>query len=1181
MAVPLARIFSHVALTRSTGISQSPFPIINRNTIQVMKKRLRIHDLIHRVMRISFYQLLFATLFSTIAFAATSDAQEVLNQKISLDAKQQTIDKVLVQIEQMADVKFMYSSTLISSFRKVSVQAKDEPLGKVLTTLLSPLNLHYQVSGRQIVLNRLQESEKAIESVSQVVKISGTVTDDKGVPLPGVSVKLKGTSTGATTDATGNFAFNIPDYSGTLIFTYVGFASREVEINGKSTINVILQSSSTSLNDVVIVGYGTQKKESLTGAIASISANDIGAVHGGSTVSAGLAGKIPGVSFRMSDGRPGSNATIQIRNMGTPLYVIDGIQQDETQFNNIAPNDVESITVLKDASAAIYGLRAANGVVVVTTKRGKLGARNTINVNAYRGWQNWSRFPKGTNAHEWMLGKADAEMNQYGKTSITPEELEKWKQGTEPGYKSFDWYKFIVKNNAPLTQMNLNFSGGSDRISYYVSATHLKQYSVLGREFTFERTNIQSNIEARVSDNFKIGAQINGRIETRDQPGVPGGDDYWAARFAIMRNTPIERPYANDNPAYPNNIGHNNENWAVQNKKLSGYWRNDWRVLQTNLNAEYQFPVKGLTARALYSYYYGNEVMNGHEYTYDVYTYFPADSTYRKSGGSSNPYRERRNRTVTSPTIQVQLNYNRSFGDHTIGATVVAERIKKRDITNYLHSVPSINDLPLIYFSTMDQYDDADSTIARLGYIGRLNYNYKNKYFLELSARRDASWKFDPNRRWGTFPAVSGGWRVTEEKFMRSLVSRKALGDLKIRASYGKLGDDDVGVINAYSYLAGYNYNSSTVILDGNAVIGSRNKGVPIRNISWFISKTFDVGADFSTLNDKVSGTIDYFNRKRTGLLGVKYDILVPSELGYLLPFENVSSDQVSGGEFSLGYRGKINDLNFNIGGNVSYARTKNLSSYKPVFNNSLDHFRNSKEQRYSNTFWGYETVGQFQSQEEINNYHVNVDGFGNKTLLPGDLIYKDQNNDGVINNDDQRAIGYGTGRNPIVSFGFSLSASWKGFDARADFSGGGGYSFNRKWEMRNPYQNNGNLLAEIYNDRWHREDPFDKNSKWIPGKNPALRFNDSEHSNYKPDSDFWLVNVRYLRARTLELGYSVPKAIISRVKIEKARVYVNGYNLFSIDNMGKHGLDAEIVDDNGLTYPQSKFVNVGFELSF
>lgn len=1132
-------------------------------------------------MRTCFYQLLIATLCTGLTFAKSTEAQEILNQPVSIDARQQSVDQVLSKIEQLADVKFLYSSTLISASRKVNLEAKQEALGKVLDKLLAPLQLSYQVDGRQIVLNRLRKVEEITYAADAVVRIQGKVVDEKGTPLPGVNVKLKNSTAGGVTDAGGNFAFNAPDLSGTLIFSYVGYTSKEVEINGLSVINVTLEPSATSLSDVVIVGYGTQKKESLTGAIAAISAKDMGDVHAGSTVSTVLAGKLPGVTFRMSDSRPGASASIQIRNMGDPLYVIDGIQQDAGQFNNIAPNDIETITVLKDASAAIYGMRAANGVVVVTTKRGKLNSRNTINLAAYTGWQNWTRFPKGVNAYEWMAGKADAEMNQYGSTTITKEELEKWKAGTEPGYKSFDWYKFIVKDNAPLTNLNLNFSGGSDRINYYVSATHLKQYSVLGREFTFERTNIQSNIEAKVSDNFKIGAQINGRVETRDQPGVPGTDDYWEARFAILRNTPIERPYANDNPNYPNNIGHNTENWALQNKKLSGYWHEDWRVLQTNLTAEYKFPIDGLSARGLFSYYYANRIMNGHEYTYNVYTYDPNTDTYNVSGGSSNPWRERDNHTNLSPTIQLQLNYAHSFGKHNIGGTVVAERIKRREIDNWLHAVPTTNDLPLIYFSTMDTYNDYDSTTARLGYIGRFTYNYDSKYYLEVSARRDASWKFAPNKRWGTFPAMQAGWRISEEQFFQHLVGgKRTLSELKLRGSYGKLGDDAIP-LTAYDYLSGYNYNSSTVILDGKSVIGSAYKGVPIDNISWYVSKTMDIGADYGFLDNRISGAVDYFKRKRTGLLGTKYDILVPSELGYTLPYENVKSDLVSGAEFSINYQGQIKKVRFTVGANFSYARVKNLKSYKPVFLNSIDHYRNSAENRYGNTFWGYNVIGQFQSQEEINNYKVNVDGAGNKTLLPGDLIYKDWNGDGVINDMDVRPIGWGTGKNPIMNGGFNFTVAYSNFDFRADFSAGTGYSFNRNYEMRIPYTNQGNLLAEFYNDRWHREDPYDVNSKWIPGKYPALRFNNGGHSNYNKNSDFWLTNVHYIRARTLELGYTIPKHILAKARIERFRAYINAYNLFSIDNLHKTGIDAEVSDDNGLTYPQSKYVNIGFDLSF
>ncbi|WP_247679999.1 SusC/RagA family TonB-linked outer membrane protein [Chitinophaga polysaccharea] len=661
--------------------------------------------------------------------------------------------------------------------------------------------------------------------------VSGKVTDDKDMALVGVTVSVKGTSKGTSTDANGAFSLSVPDKNAILVFSYVGYVKQEMPAGDKNVQHVKLETDSKGLGEVIVVGYGTQKKESVTGAISGVTSKDLERVHA-STVSATLAGKIPGVSFRMPDGRPGAAANIQVRNFGNVLYVIDGIQKDAGQFNNISPNDIESISVLKDASAAIYGVRAANGVVVVTTKRGKAGS-NTINVDAYTGWQNWSRFPKTVNAYEWMLAKADAEMNaENPHTDITQAELDKWKAGTEKGYRSFDWYDFIIKKNAPQYSVNVNATGGTENINYYLSVTRLDQKSVLGREFDFNRTNIQSNVDAKVAKRIKVGVQINGRIEERDNPGVPGGDDYWAPRFALFRNRPTERPYANDNPLYPNDIGHNTENWAVQTKAISGYWTEDWRVLQTNFNASYETPIKGLTLKGMYSYYFADRLMNGHEYTYDTYTYQPQTDTYLRTGGSSNPWRERGTHKVLENVVQGQINYNNTFGQHTIGATVVSERIKRRELDVWVHAVPKSNLLPLLQFSDMDTYDDKDWSEARVGYIGRFNYAFSDKYFLELAGRYDGSWKFSPDKRWGFFPSISAGWRLTEEQFFkRWMGGSSVLTELKLRASYGELGDDDIG-IGAYDYMPGYTYGTSTVILDGTVIRGSRDKGVPNNRLS-------------------------------------------------------------------------------------------------------------------------------------------------------------------------------------------------------------------------------------------------------------------------------------------------------------------------------------------------------------
>ncbi|HEY0610672.1 MAG TPA: SusC/RagA family TonB-linked outer membrane protein, partial [Chitinophaga sp.] len=435
--------------------------------------------------------------------------------------------------------------------------------------------------------------------------VKGTVGDSSGVGIPGVTIQEKGTKNATLSSPDGTYSLSVSSDKAVLLFSFIGFIPQEVNVSGRSSLSVRLLNDKTDLGEVIVVGYGTKRKGSVTGAIAAVTSDDISRVHGASTVSSTLAGKLAGVSFRMPDGRPGASANIQIRNLGNPLYVIDGIQQDAGQFNNLAPNDIESITVLKDASAAIYGVRAANGVVVVTTKKGKLGARNTINLDAYTGIQNFTRFPDVlTSSYDYMKYRAEAEINRNGSTTITDAELEKYKAGTERGYQSFDWKNFIIKKNAPIRSANINVSGGSDRINYYLSGTHLYQNSVLGREFLFKRTNMQSNVTAKVTDRLKVGVMLNGRIETRDNPGVPYGDDYWLARFAILRNTPLERPYANDNPKYLNDIKHNETNWAYLNKTYSGKYRSDWRVLQANFSGEYQIPgIKGLTLSGIYSYY--------------------------------------------------------------------------------------------------------------------------------------------------------------------------------------------------------------------------------------------------------------------------------------------------------------------------------------------------------------------------------------------------------------------------------------------------------------------------------------------------------------------------------------------------------------------------------------------------
>lgn len=1058
---------------------------------------------------------------------------------------------------------------------------------KIFTRRILPCTAHFAVRVRRkvpILFTFILLLTGFMPAFSQTkTAVTGVVKTADGEPMPGVTVLEKGTRNATNTDVNGAFKLNVAGTGAVLVFTSIGSATQEVAVGQQLTFDVKMQSQGKDINEVVVVGYGQTKRAGITGSVAAVTAEDIGRVHGNATVSSTLAGKLPGVSFRMPDGRPGASANIQIRNLGNPLYVIDGIQQDAGQFNNIAPNDIETITVLKDASAAIYGVRAANGVVVVTTKRGKVGSRNTVNVDAYYGIQNWTNFVDVlTNSYDYMRLRAEAEMNDVNPTTnITPAELEKYKQGTEPGYQSFNWKDYIIQGDAPISSYNINATGGSDRVNYYVSYTKIYQNSVLGREFKFNRNNLQSNVTARIADGLKVGVNVNGRIEIRQNPGVPQVDDYWLARFAILRNTPLERPYANDNPNYLNDIKHNETNWAYLNYKNSGKYKNEWRVLQTDFNAEYEVPwVKGLTLKGVYSYYIADNILNNHEYTYETYTYNPTDDTYKATGGSINPWREREQQKVYNVTIQGQASYANSFGKNNISAVFVAERFKRQNLFNRVHSVPTTNTLPLIYFSTMDEYVDRDDRQARIGYIARISYNYDEKYYIELSGRRDASYLFAPDKRVGYFPGGSAGWRISKEPFFKGWVGNFPISELKIRGSLGQMGDDgDALGLGAYSYIQGYNYNSGVGIFDGKVVIGSQDRGVPITNISWLKSTISNIGVDYGFFNNALTGSTEYYYRKRTGLRGRKSNVLVPSEIGYNLPDENINSDAQYGIETALSYSGKVKQVNFSVGGNFSYSRSKFLSSYNPVFFNSWDKYRSSREDRFTKTNWGYHVLGQFQSQEEINNYPVNIDGQGNRTLLPGDLIYEDKNGDGKINGLDERPIGYGVGTQPNINFGFNLMVAYKGIDFRADFSGAAGYTWYQNYETKWAFQNDGNLNT-IFLDRWHREDPYDVNSKWIPGKYPALRFNKGGHSNYNNSNDFWAHNARYVRARTIELGYTFPAAWLAKVKIYKCRIYANGYNLFTFSNLNAYKIDPEVNDENGLQFPQNKVMNVGINLS-
>jgi len=1029
-------------------------------------------------------------------------------------------------------------------------------------------------------------------AMAQTRSVTGTVRDaEGGTPIGSATIKALVSQQTTSSSVDGAFSIEVASDGDSLLVTYLGYDQTVVEVNANTnSVTVDLTSSSEALEEVVVTGFGlAQKKETLTGAISTISSDDISRSLS-STTSGALVGKIPGLNFRQTDGRPGSSTSIQIRNMGDPLYVIDGVQKDAGQFNNLDFNDIESIAVLKDASAAIYGVRAANGVIVVTTKRGQRNTKNTISLTSNYGFQNLSAFPKPADAVSYVESYIQSETVQgLADYRYDAEDLAKWREGTERGYVPFDWYDYIWKTS-PQAYLNANVSGGSERINYYFSLGHLNQNDVIVNYGGFKRTNVQMNVTAQISDRFRVGANYNARHEYRRNPGVPGGDDLWLPRFATFRNLPTVRPFANDNPDYPTLTSTDpGTNFGWLNYDLAGERTETWRVSQLNFDAEYDI-IDGLKAKALVGYYYASQRMDNHEYTYKLYDYDEATDTYPVIFENNNPWRERRMGHIEEMTSNVQLSYNKSFGGHTLAVVGGVESILRKTPTTWLHSIPTSNALGLIDFETMDTYDDeGDNAQARLGYIGKINYDYDGKYLVELLGRYDGSWKFPPNNRWGFFPAASVGWRISQESFWQDSRLATAVNDLKIRGSFGLVGDDNTAGYNPFDYMGGYNYkrylnadgdwvNIGSSVIDGAYVIGTQPRGIPVTTLSWMRAEMANIGLDAAFLNSRLTTTVEFFQRRRTGIPASRYDVLLPKEVGFELPNENLNSDMHRGYEAMVRWSDRAGELNYSLAGNVTFSRFYDWGRYKPRFSNSWDLYRNSLVERFGYLNWGLEADGQFQSWDEIASWPIDNDRQGNRTLRPGDVKYIDQNGDGVINDLDERPIGYRQDATPALNFGFNFTFAYKGFDLGLDFSGGGMYTFYKEHEMRTPFQNGGNMPQYYIDDAWKLSDIWDANSELIPGKYPMLLIGNGEHSNYW-NSDFWKQKVRYIKLRNLDFGYSLPQHLLEPLSITGVRVYFSGQNLLTFTNL--IGIDPEMQDTNGLGYPTYRIMNLGINVKF
>lgn len=1047
-------------------------------------------------------------------------------------------------------------------------------------------------------------------SFSQKI-INGTIKDNLGVPIESVSVtELHNAKNGVISQANGAFSISVKT-GATLAFSASGYVSKEVPVpaNGEA-MNVTMELSVNSLNNVVVVGYVTQKKANVAAAVSTISAEELSRTTSTTTAGA-LVGKTSGITYRQASGVPGSAANIQIRSLGEPLYVIDGVMSDGGTFNNININDIESISILKDGAAAVYGIKAANGVVLVTTKGGKFNRKPTVTIDAYYGWQKWARYPKLLTAYEWQYANLMRDVNNGVYTGNPDQDralLELWKQGgydstTGADYRGFDWKKEYVNDAAPLFNRNVSVSGGSDKIAYYLSFGAINQDAVF-KDYKFKRYNFTSRIDGKLSNRLKVGVKVMGRMENRSNPGMPGTDDYEAARVNLFELPPIYRPYANDNPQYLNAVpSRYGQNMAAITNDMAGTYTNDWYVLQTDWSGEFKI-AKGLSLRGLYSFNFKDNVVDNFEKGWREYTYDPVTKAYTVAydkTAAGNTYNYKSRGTGMDQLTQLTLNYDTVLNhDHHVYAVAGMESLRNDYKGLAVQQTPISSDLIQLLNTDPDNtVDDSKSTFTRLSYIFRAGYEYKQKYILSAVGRFDGSWKFQENKRWGFFPSVQMAWNITKENFMMNSNVTKVLSNAKVRFSYGELGDDNLGYYPDFAYLPGYNYNTGTTLIapfPGSAIAGQKipgisYKGLPVTTLSWMTSKMTNIGIDLGFFNNKLTVEANVFRRKRSGIPVIPNNVLIPVETGLTVLPQNLDADQTVGVDGSIMWTDNIGDFKYNVGVNATLARQKFGARYGEKFFNSWDQYRYGQENRWSNVYggsqmWMWEVIGVFKDQQQIDKYPVNIDGANNANTKPGDLIFKDQNGDGVIDDYDLRPMGYAGAswpwddsygnKLPLVTAGLNLGFQYKGVDLAADFAGGFMNTFVMDWLLKwgTDRSHNGYYYNNI--DVWHHEDILDPQSPWVPGSFPSVGTASTRNWN-----SFYVFNVNYVRLRNLVVGYTLPSKLSNKALISKARIYAQGTNLFSIDNLKDIGFDPEITRVDGKDYPQHRVITLGLQVTF
>jgi TonB-linked SusC/RagA family outer membrane protein len=1005
------------------------------------------------------------------------------------------------------------------------------------------------------------DSHESSELQQSKTRITGTVVDADGEPVIGANIVEKGTTNGIVTDVGGNFSLTVAK-NAVLQVSYIGYITQEISVSSVGEgrpLSIRLSEDFQALEEVVVVGYGTQKKLNVVGSIATISSKELTNAPMASTANA-LVGKLPGLIAKQESGLPGGDAaSLNIRGFGSPLIIVDGI---ESSFNNIDANEIESISILKDASSAVYGARAGKGVILVTTKRG-VESKPLITFNTTYTLQGVTDMLRQASSGQQAEMSREAHLQAGMPEATVPytqEQVDLYYAGTNPDYPNTNWLDVITRKYAPQQQHNLSLRGGNDRLRYFGFLGYLNQGSMIKKNGgEYNRYNIRSNIDARILDNLTMEVYLSSIIEARRFPwrGNEKQDsvwaDYWNTSpfYPATLPDPTKTPYAHGGGTGGMHISSNSE--------LSGYRNTDSQNFKGSLALNYDFKfIDGLKARAFFNYNQDYSFRKHFQYLVETWTYNYATDTYTSMGGNVPPFLEHRDDRSRSLTGQASLNYDKTFGgSHHVSGLLMYELIDyySDGISARRNSYTTTAIDYLFAGSVSEQFADGSaSEMGRASYIGRLGYDFRSKYLLEATFRYDASAKYSEDTRWGLFPSLSLGWRISEEQFLRNKLP--SLSNLKLRLSASQTGDDSVA---SFLYLSGYGFGNKYVFA-GKTETGMIATAMANPWLSWETMDIYNAGLDFGLWKQKLYGELDVFYRERKGIPGNRLATL-PSTLGASLPAENLNSLNDRGFDLLLGYADQAGTFRWDLSANLSWSRSKWDHYEEQEYTDDDERRLNRRSGQWTDRSFGYVSDGLFTSQQEIDQLPFTYEDLGgNATLNPGDIRYVDTNGDGKLNWRDRVEIGKGT--TPHWMGGLNVNLGYKGFDLSALFQG----AFDFYCSIGPP-----SISDVTYNERWTTAN--NNRNALVP------RLGGSASNGW--GSDYRLKRADYVRLKTLTLGYNLPARWLKPVHLRNVRLYVAGVNLFTISGLKKYHVDPEAPSGAvGYYYPQMHTFTFGLNVS-